>query len=128
MSRYSAARGCHIALSSQRPATRRRDTATSVATRDTARAQGLSAGCVVIQACDTGGQAYDTAGQAYDTAGHKPTTLPAWAQPRPVRAGWVRVYTWCTQPSFDSVHYSESLFGTLFMSTVHEVLKKIKIN
>ena len=27
---------------------------------------------------------------------------------------------------FDSVYCSESLFGTLFMNTVHEVFKKIK--
>ena len=26
----------------------------------------------------------------------------------------------CTRPSFDSVHYSESLFGSLFMNIVHE--------
>ena len=37
-----------------------------------------------------------------------------------------RVCTWYTQPSFDSMHYSESLFGTLFMNTVHEVFKKNK--
>ena len=35
-----------------------------------------------------------------------------------------RVCTLCTQPSFDSVHCSESLFGSLFMNTVHEVFKK----
>ena len=29
----------------------------------------------------------------------------------------------CTQPSFDSVHCYELLFGTLFMNTVHEVFK-----
>ena len=33
----------------------------------------------------------------------------------------------CTRLSFDSGHCSESLFGTLFMSTVHEVLKKNQI-
>ena len=34
------------------------------------------------------------------------------AQPRRSgREAWVRVCTWCTQPSFDSVHCSESLFG-----------------
>ena len=26
----------------------------------------------------------------------------------------------CTRPIFDSVHYFESLFGSLFMDTVHE--------
>ena len=45
---------------------------------------------------------------------------------RSVRAGRARVCTWCTRLSLDSVNYSESLFGTLFMSTVHEVFKKIK--
>ena len=45
---------------------------------------------------------------------------------RSVRAGWVRVYALYTRLSFDSVNYSESLFGTLFMNTVHEVFKKIK--
>ena len=41
-----------------------------------------------------------------------------------VCAAWVRVCTLCTQPSLDSVHCFESLFGTLFMGTVHVVLKK----
>ena len=31
-----------------------------------------------------------------------------------------RVCILCTQPSLDSMHCSESLFGTLFMNTVHE--------
>ena len=39
---------------------------------------------------------------------------------RSVRAGWAKVCTWCTRLSFDSMHCSESLFGTLFMNTVHE--------
>ena len=38
-----------------------------------------------------------------------------------------RVGALCTRFSFDLMHCSESLFGTLFMSTVHEVFKKIKI-
>ena len=38
-----------------------------------------------------------------------------------------RVCTLCTRPSFDSVHCSESLFESLFMNTIHEVLKKIII-
>ena len=40
------------------------------------------------------------------------------AQPRP----WVGAL--CTQLSFNSVHCFESLFGTRFMNTVHEVFKK----
>ena len=32
----------------------------------------------------------------------------------------------CTQPSFDSVHCLQSLFGSLFMKTVHRVKKKYK--
>ena len=44
------------------------------------------------------------------------------------RAAWVPwVCSLCTQPSFDPVHYLQSLFGSLFMDTVHRVLKKIKI-
>ena len=31
-----------------------------------------------------------------------------------------RVCTWCTQPNFDLVYCSESLFETLFMKTVHK--------
>ena len=38
----------------------------------------------------------------------------AYAQPGP----WVGAL--CTRLSFDSVHCFESLFGTLFMNTVHE--------
>ena len=76
----------------------------------------------------------DTAGGAYDTTGEGATTRPnthhdtaLCAQPEQSgRAAWVRVCTWCTQPSFDSVHCSESLFRTLFMSTVHDVFKKNK--
>ena len=37
-----------------------------------------------------------------------------------------RVGALCTRLYFDSVHFSESLFGTLFMSIVHEVFKKKK--
>ena len=42
----------------------------------------------------------------------------AWAHRARSRVCWV--CTWCTQSSFDSMHCSESLFGTLFMNTVHE--------
>ena len=42
----------------------------------------------------------------------------------------LRLGTLCTRLSFDSVHCSESQFGTLFMNTVHERcsrgLKKMK--
>ena len=49
---------------------------------------------------------------------------------RCARAGWVRVCALYTRLSFDSVHCSESLFETLFMSTVYEVFQKkcFKIN
>ena len=40
------------------------------------------------------------------------------AQPGP----WVCAL--CTQPSFDSVHYLQSLFGSLFIDTVHEFFFK----
>ena len=51
--------------------------------------------------------------------------LPLCARPRRSgRTGWVRVCVLYTRLSFDSVHYSESLCGTLFMSIVHEVFKK----
>ena len=61
--------------------------------------------------CDTTGKAYDTAttrpATSHDMAGHRPTTRPAWAQcARPVHTAWARVCTWCTQPSFHSVHSS----------------------
>ena len=51
----------------------------------------------------------------------KPATRPGRAYDTaqcPCRLG--RVCTWCSQPVLDSVHCSESLFGTLSMSTVHE--------
>ena len=36
------------------------------------------------------------------------------------RAAWVPwVCSLCTQPSFDSMHCFESLFGSLFLNTVH---------
>ena len=57
---------------------------------------------------------------AYDTATCTPRHDRDTAGLGEVRAAWVRVCTWCTQPSLDSVHHSESLFGTLFMNTVHE--------
>ena len=50
-----------------------------------------------------------------------PSTWSAWAQcARLVRTAWVQGVHLCSQPSFDSVHCSESLFRTLFMDTVHE--------
>ena len=40
---------------------------------------------------------------------------------RSMRVAWAMgVCTPCAQPSFDSVHYFESLFETLFMNTFHE--------
>ena len=74
----------------------------------------------------------DKVGQACDTAGHKPRYGRAQAHDTAPNARSVRdlgamgaqlgfrVCTLCTQPSFDSMHCSESLFGTLFMRTVHE--------
>ena len=85
----------------------------------------------------------DMVGHTSDTAGGRPrhnalctmTRRPT----RGVHAAWARcarsvdtarvpwVCALCTQPSFDSVHCSESLFGSLFMNTVHKVFKnKIK--
>ena len=44
---------------------------------------------------------------------------------RGVRVAWVLwVCTLCTRPSFDSVHYLQSRFGSLFMNTIHRVFKK----
>ena len=61
-----------------------------------------------------GGGGRDTAGLDHDKA-------PV----QGVRAARVRwVCTLYTQLSLDSMHHSESLFETLFMSTVHEVFKK----
>ena len=69
-------------------------------------------------------------GTSATRSGRGPRYGPAWAttwrsaQPRL----WVAAL--CTRLSFDSVHCSESLFGTLFIDTVHEHcsrgLKKIK--
>ena len=57
----------------------------------------------------------------YDMAHDNVETRLAWAQcDRLVRGGWVKVCTWCTQPNFDLVHCFQSLFGTMFMNTVHE--------
>ena len=59
------------------------------------------------------GRARDRAGEAFDKA--------LCARPRRnvhvARVRWV--CTWCTRLSFNSMHCSESLFGTLFMSIVH---------
>ena len=71
----------------------------------------------VIQCCDTATTCCDT---AYDTAPGAPRHDQLSSQPGP----WVGAL--CTQLSFDSVHYSELLFGTLFMNIVHEVFQKIK--
>ena len=78
---------------------------------------------------------HDTAGHRRDTAWEEATIRPSartttWRCERGLgtmcaQPGF-RVCTLCTQPSLDSVHCFESLFGTLFMSTVHEVFKKIK--
>ena len=101
--------------------------ATHAAARDTAHAWPWCRACR-----DT---VYNTTGLSHDTAGKGATTrlsgrhnmAPSARCARglgTVHAGWARVCTWCTQPSFDTVHCFESLFGTLFMSTVHEVFKK----
>ena len=74
-------------------------------------------------------------GESYDTAGVSPRHDVWCTMTRLLARGLgavgaqlgFRVCTLCTQPRFDSVHCSESLFGTLFTSTVHEVFKKIKI-
>ena len=71
------------------------------------------------------GEGHDTAAYACDMARRglqhgeaKPATrcsaLAVCVQARP------RVGALCTRLSFDSVHYSESLFGTMFMNTVLE--------
>ena len=95
-------------------------------------------GCVrdtVGEVCDTALQCArgrsDTAGGAYNTVGpglrhgqarpatrHSARTVCTQAEPR--------VGALCTRLSFDSMHCYESLFGKLFMSTVHEVFKKNK--
>ena len=141
MSRYTTLyRDRRQSKAAIRPRTRPCDTATVrhdmglgavtlAAAPDTARAHGFGAGCVAIQPA---------------TRPAMPATRPAKLTTRPSSAttrlsgrhdmapsalcarglGAVgaqvgfRVCTWCTQPSFDSVHCSESLFGTLFISTV----------
>ena len=66
----------------------------------------------------------DMTGVRCDTALAKPATRRS-APVVCAQAGpWVGAL--CTRLSFDSVHCSKSLFETLFMSTVHEVFKKIK--
>ena len=86
---------------------------------------------------DTTAYAHDTIGRARsDTVRHGHDTAAArlrhdQARPDTSRSARAvcaqagpRVGALCTRLSFDSVHCSESLFGTLFMSTVHEVFKK----
>ena len=128
----------------QHPATWRRGAATLAAARATQHAAGA---CVAIQslyrergayntACDKANVRLDTscdmARHGHDTASVRTTTRrcarydtalcerpggsarAACAQPGP----WVcALYT---RPSFESVHYFESLFESLFMNTVHE--------
>ena len=53
---------------------------------------------------------------------HHDTAGPA----RSGRAAWVRVCTWCTQPSFGLNTLFQSLFGPLFMNIVHKIFQKIK--
>ena len=87
----------------------------------------------------------DTASQAYDTTDHRQrhgrgtTTTRRQCEPRhgPARGLGV-VHTQCAHSQgplgvhpvhltrFDLVHCFQSLFGPLFMSTVHEVFKKNK--
>ena len=126
----------------QHPATRRRRATTRTAAHATRRAAGA---CVAIQilyrdwekACDTAacdrymdsaccGTTCDMVGLDHDTASVRAMTRSSErcdtalcarpersAQPGP----WVCPL--CTRPSFDSMHCSESLFGSLFMNTVH---------
>ena len=62
-----------------------------------------------------GGRGCDTAqGTARDTAGPGLRHGAVCAQAGP------RVGALCTRLGFDSMHCSESLFGKLFMNTVHE--------
>ena len=72
----------------------------------------------------------DTTGHAFDTTGRGPQYGPVRATTRRSVCGlgavctqpWPWVCALCTRPSFDSGHYFESMFESLFMSTVHEVL------
>ena len=68
------------------------------------------------------GVRYDTTGRALRHGQAKPATQRS-ARAVCGQAG-PRVGALCTRLTFDFVHYSESLFGTLFISTVHEVCKK----
>ena len=111
------------------PATRRRGAATCAAARDTARAHGLGAGCVAIQPASRPARAATwlarlatRSATSHDTTRHRSTTRPAWSSARGlcVQAGSGcvpgapnPVLTQCTVPSY--------CFGTLFMSTFHEV-------
>ena len=81
---------------------------------DTTACAGDTTSDMANARCDT---TYDTIEHGHDTTPVRTTTRRC-AQPRP----WV--YALCTRSSFDSVHYFELLFGSLFMNTVHEVLKK----
>ena len=95
--------------------------------RSRVRARGDTAG----HACDTVERKATTQpGEAYDTAPGVPRHGAQRALCAPLRrsgcAAGFRVCTLCTQPSLDSGHCSESLFGSLFMNTIHEVFKKIK--
>ena len=88
--------------------------------------------CVIRRAAaqnhDTVGLGHDTAGPGHDTT--EPGLRHDQARPatrRNVRAGWARVCTWCTQPSFDTVHCFQSLFRPLFMNTIHKIFQKNEI-
>ena len=55
-------------------------------------------------------------------------TTPCARPGRSGRAAWLRVCTWCTQPNFGLSALFQSLFGPLFMNTVHKFLSKINKN
>ena len=74
----------------------------------------------------------------HDTKPVRATTQPSAQRARglgpSVPASWVRVCTLYTRLSFDSVHYTKSLFRSLFMNTVLEHCsrgfkkKQVKLN
>ena len=69
--------------------------------------------------------AHDLRSLAHGQSAVRAATPTTWAlRVQCARAMCARPGFWvcalCTQPSFDSVHCLQSLFGSLFMSTTHE--------
>ena len=104
---------------------RSRDTVQPTTTQSAARATWV---CIATRfLCHDGGVvcARDTA-QRHGPATRRPTHDTAQCALRhgAVCVAWPWVCAQCTRPNFDTVHCLGSMFGSLFMDTVHGVFKK----